>query len=209
MPSYGVNHDKPIELVSCSYAVGVKRLPLMHDSVRAAARLLPSQNVRWTHIGDGPMLANLRLKVAQDLEPNLTVRFLGHLDPSQVIAHYSQNAIDLFLSTSQNEGVPVSIMEAFSCGIPVVGPHVGGVPEIVDASSGVLVPIDGSPGAFAQAIVACMSDTQAHLSLREGARIRWANYYRAEDNFERFAEALEALDTERASRLSPHTIQNQ
>ncbi|MGZ5247769.1 MAG: glycosyltransferase, partial [Flavitalea sp.] len=46
---------------------------------------------------------------------------------------------DLFLNVSESEGVPVSIMEAMSAGLPVIATNVGGTREIVDGSNGVLV----------------------------------------------------------------------
>ena len=61
-------------------------------------------------------------------------------------------ASDLMVMSSLTEGLPVSIMEAMSQGLPIVATAVGGVPEAVtDGRNGLLVP-SGSPEALAEAI---------------------------------------------------------
>jgi hypothetical protein len=52
---------------------------------------------------------------------------------------------DLAVLTSENEGMPVSLMEAAACGVPAVAPAVGGIPELVeDGVTGVLVRAGGA-----------------------------------------------------------------
>ncbi len=57
------------------------------------------------------------------------IRLLGRLDPERLARWY--RAADLLVLPSRGEGAPVSIMEALSCGLPVVATAVGGVPELV------------------------------------------------------------------------------
>ena len=46
----------------------------------------------------------------------------------------------MFINVSESEGTPVSIMEAMSMGIPAMGPCIGGIPELITAKSGYLLP---------------------------------------------------------------------
>lgn len=56
---------------------------------------------------------------------------LGYVsDISQIVALY--NAIDVFVTSSLEENLPNTIMEAMACGVPCVGFHVGGIPEMID-----------------------------------------------------------------------------
>jgi glycosyltransferase involved in cell wall biosynthesis len=52
---------------------------------------------------------------------------------------YRKNHVDLFINVSETEGIPVSIMEAMSFGIPCIATNVGGVNEIVNNTNGFLV----------------------------------------------------------------------
>ena len=101
---------------------------------------------------------------------------------------YRQNHIDLFINTSRSEGVPVSIMEAFSFGVPAIATDVGGTGEIVDNSVGKLLDVNVSPQEIANAIkLFAVSDTS---EFRKNARNRWNERYNAEKNYREFAGFL-------------------
>jgi glycosyltransferase involved in cell wall biosynthesis len=107
--------------------------------------------VQWYHIGDG--------KLREDLEKlinkyNLKEKFhlVGMKDSDQVLDFYTSNNFDLFVNVSESEGVPISIMEAYSVGIPVVATNVGGTGEIVNDKFGRLIEKDLTPRALAEYI---------------------------------------------------------
>ena len=81
------------------------------------------------------------------------MRFLGLV--TAVPAHL--RAADLFLLTSRWENRPISIVEAFGAGLPVVATDCGGVRELVDAEVGGLVPVDDAD-AIAAALIALLGD---------------------------------------------------
>jgi colanic acid/amylovoran biosynthesis glycosyltransferase len=64
---------------------------------------------------------------------------MGNVENSKILDFYSENYVDLFINFSEFEGVPVSIMEAQSAGIPVLATKVGGTSEIVSSDNGFLV----------------------------------------------------------------------
>lgn len=75
---------------------------------------------------------------AEALGISHSVRLLGWVQGSELQAIY--DAVDVFCLPSHNEGVPMSMLEAMSRGLPVVCTPVGGVPDvIVDQVNGVLV----------------------------------------------------------------------
>lgn len=138
---------KELNLVSCFGIIGVKRMDRIIDSLK----LINDFPVIWTHIGAGPLMDEMK-EAASSLPPNIEVRFTGKLTPAEVLRFYLENETDLFINTSESEGVPVSIMEAFSAGIPVLATAVGGTSEIVDDSVGKLLNPFPTPKEIAQAI---------------------------------------------------------
>jgi glycosyltransferase involved in cell wall biosynthesis len=81
------------------------------------------------------------------------------------------NAADLYVSSSVSEGISLTILEGMSAGLPVIATAVGGTPEIVDASCGILVPArDGA--ALGAAIVALARDPGRRQQLGTAARAR-------------------------------------
>ena len=107
--------------------------------------------VLWRHVGDGVLRQELEALVQ---ERSLTGKFIfeGMIDSRKVLDFYTANTFDLFINTSAGEGVPFSIMEAFSAGIPVMATDVGGSGEIAGADTGALLPADLAPEMLAAAI---------------------------------------------------------
>ncbi|MCB1332749.1 MAG: glycosyltransferase family 4 protein [Roseivivax sp.] len=90
------------------------------------------------------------------------MRFVGPTD--QVPLYLA--AADLFLLTSRWENLPISIVEAFRAGLPVVATDCGGVRELVDDSVGALVPVE-DPATSAAALLRLIDDSEARA--RAGA----------------------------------------
>lgn len=111
----------------------------LHDLLAACA-LLRDRGVRFacSIVGDGPERNNLEASLKGfDLEGR--VRLLGPMTNEQLPQLYREHS--LFVLPSFSEGVPVVLMEAMACGLPVVATRVGGIPEIVeDGVNGFLVP---------------------------------------------------------------------
>ena len=77
---------------------------------------------------------------------DVTWELAGQLDHREVLSFYERHHVDALLSLSLSEGLPVSMMEAQSYGIPIVACAVHGVPEIVNERTGILLPPDGDSG---------------------------------------------------------------
>lgn len=86
--------------------------------------------LRWVHFGDGEEMTLLKQKCLS-LPKNIDWNLMGHVDNKYLIEFYINNYVDLFLSLSESEGLPVSMMEAQSFGIPIISFPVYGIPEIV------------------------------------------------------------------------------
>jgi glycosyltransferase involved in cell wall biosynthesis len=88
-------------------------------------------------VGDGPNRKEYE-EMVKSLGLNEVVRFYG-LQPKKKVAEFMRQA-DLFVLPSLWENLPCVLIEAMASGLPIVSTNVGGIPEIVDEETGVLVP---------------------------------------------------------------------
>ncbi len=121
-----------------------KGLRELADAVQSLAASDP--RVQLVLVGDGPMRAELDTRL-QAL--GARARMAG-AQPPEAVAQWMA-AADLVTLPSYSEGHPNVLVEALACGRPVVATPVGGIPEVVDAASGVLVP-PRDAGALADAL---------------------------------------------------------
>lgn len=100
-----------------------------------------------TIVGDGEERETLR-QLAIDLGLRERVTFAGKKDPAETVAYYK--AADVFVMSSENEGMPLVMLEAMAAGLPVVGASVPGIRELI---SGVGMLVEAPSGAnFARVI---------------------------------------------------------
>lgn len=93
-----------------------------------------TKDIYFAFIGDGPLAEEIR-KVSDKI-PN--VLFVGKVNNRDLPMYY--NAVDILCVPSQyEEGFGRVILEALSCGVPVIGSNKGGIPEALDSSVGVLI----------------------------------------------------------------------
>jgi len=177
---------KVFTLVSCSTAKPIKRLDLLFD----AFKQLPIP-AKWIHFGEGQTLASIRARLA-DLPPHLEVELKGNMHNSEVLDFYKNQPISLFVNVSENEGLPVSIMEVISFGIPVLATDAGGTSEIVKAVSGELIPVDISAENLSHKLEAwAYKTTQIN---REEIRSFWKENFSADVNYEKFCSLLKSIE---------------
>jgi glycosyltransferase involved in cell wall biosynthesis len=103
----------------------------------------------WTMAGDGTE-KNALERTMQNGSVQ-TVSFAGQIPYEQVPEMLREH--DIFLLASDYEGLPLSLLEAMGAGlVPVVSNLPSGIPEVVDAGNGMLVPVDDVAG-YARAII--------------------------------------------------------
>jgi len=177
-------------LASCSRMVPIKRLDLILRTLDLAARGSPDIQFEWHHFGDGPLRASLEAQALDLLGANAAARFHGYPSRDGLFEFYRTHPVDVFLNTSLSEGTPVAVMEAISCGIPVIATAVGGNPEIVSAQDGSLVDPNAEPSAIAAEVMAMIERPELTLAKRIGSRRVWGDKYDAARNYADFAHLL-------------------
>lgn len=181
-----------LNLISCSRMIPVKQLHLLVEGLALLGKSHPDIDVKWTHIGDGPEETMIRNMCRKMLPDHVKYEFTGHLSNRDVMAFYKNNEVDVFVNVSRSEGIPVTMMEAQSCGIPVCGRAVGGVPEIVNNDNGILLASGAGPDELADALYQFAGTT---LRREKGikSRTNWEQHYNAEMNYSAFTSLLKTL----------------
>jgi len=138
--------------------------------LRACSLLARRQvNFRCVVIGDGRCREEIR-QVRSDLGLERAVTLVGALAQDDVIRWWRRATVGAL--TSHSEGMPVSLMEAAACGVPVVATAVGGVPELVaDGRTGFVVEPEHDEQ-LAAALERVICDGRLASRMRQAARER-------------------------------------
>jgi glycosyltransferase involved in cell wall biosynthesis len=134
-------------------------------AIRAFARIRDGfQCARLTIAGTGPELSRLEALVA-DLGLQTAVSFTGRIANADIPALYA--SADCLLNPSTVDNMPVSILEAFASGVPVVSTCAGGIPDLVEQGvSGLLVPV-GDHATMATEALRVLRDAGLAAALRQ------------------------------------------
>ncbi|WP_430811112.1 MULTISPECIES: glycosyltransferase [unclassified Carboxylicivirga] len=183
--------DDTYTLVSCSRVVDIKRVHLIVEAL-AQVKDIP---IRWVHFGDGPLLEEVKKLAKQLLPDNIEVEFKGQLPNTAIYEYYHQHIVDAFINVSSSEGLPVSIMEAVSYGIPVVATDVGGTSEIINPKSGVLLQASPAPKQIKDGLLQVFVGYQSPEKRRLVHEV-WNLNFNAQRNYFGFAKLLKNLKIE-------------
>ena len=161
----------------------------------AAARL--SGDEQLTIVGDGPLRAEVERAAAQN--PRLC--FHGPADRPQVLERM-QAARALVFPSTWFEGFPMTIVEAFACGLPVIASDLGSMASIVDEQRNGMRVVPGDADAWAAAI---RRGCEAPAAWGAAARGDFETRYSAAQNFEQLMAVYEAVTGKPAPRRAVAT----
>jgi len=176
--SYNSVTEGPLLIVSCSIMTELKRVFLIPGILKYL-----KVDYKWIHFGDGSPeeIAVVKKAIEKD---KVKGELKGYVSNSDLMKFYREHTVNLFVNVSSSEGIPFSVMEAMSFGIPCLATDVGGNSEIVDESNGFLVPADFSPETVANEINNLNAETQN--SKRKQAFGRWEEKFNEEKNYKAF-----------------------
>ena len=161
-------------IVSCSNLYSWKRV----DKIIKSLSKVKTSDIEWYHFGDGPEYEKIINLANNQLKNNVVFKFLGRVENNILLDWYKEKFPSLFINLSSSEGVPVSIMEAMSFGIPCIATNVGGCGELVTDNSGFPVDVDLCDKKIARII-----DDFFNLNLEEQEEKRKNAYNHIVDKF--------------------------
>lgn len=147
-------------------------------------------SVQYQIIGDGEAYQNLLFTI-HDLGLQKEVCLLGKLSPEQV--REKMQSADIFLLSSLSEGISNAVLEAMSCGLPVVTTDCGGMREAVsDGVEGFVVPVRDS-NAMADSILKLAEDQALRDRMGFSARARVLKDFDLANQSKAFADLYRSI----------------
>ena len=134
-----------------------------HATLLGAAKQLEARypDLTWVIAGEGELRSALESRIRQ-LGLTRRVHLMGHVpNPERLIAD-----ADVFVMSSQEEGLGTAVLEAMALGIPVASTAAGGLPEMLGNGAGLVVP-PREPGALAEAVARLLDSAQLRADLVE------------------------------------------
>jgi glycosyltransferase involved in cell wall biosynthesis len=143
-----------LRLISISSLTSVKRVHMIIECVSAISKRNPDLKLEWAHYGDGPLKTSLHEFATKSLGDKASLKwaFRGHVTNRVIRNKLCEDRWDAIINLSEYEGIPVSMMEAMSAGIPVIATDVGAVAELVDADYPLLFPVNVRPELVADTV---------------------------------------------------------
>lgn len=182
--------DQSFTIVTCSGIVPLKRLDLL-----AKALSHFQHQVNWYHFGDGNEKDKSTLKkITDSLSTNIKKEFKGQVSQEELFDFYRSTPVSVFINVSETEGLPVSIMEAISFGIPVIATDAGGVSEIVTPQTGWLIPKNITDLELADKIIAFKNSELNTNNFRKSVKGFWNENFSAQKNYPDFCNQLLSLN---------------
>jgi N-acetyl sugar amidotransferase len=167
-----------INIVTCANFSAVKRIQLIPEILEYF-----SVPVVWHYIGDITFETDEAKKfIIQTQEvvkryPLVQINIIGKMSNAEVFDFYLKNSISALLSVSESEGLPVSMMEAISFGIPIISTDVGGCSEIVNETTGMLIPKKFDPKITAKKIIEFLEFKNDITDYRKGVFEFWSQNF--------------------------------
>lgn len=188
-----VSEDKILRILSISNFHKVKRIPLLFENLLNYAENNPKVHLNWIHFGAGQGMEELITNIKKNNIDNLKVNLKGRVVNEDIYKYLAKEPIDLFINTSESEGVPVSIMEAQSFGKFVIATDVGGTKELISNETGYLLEKNFCYEDFKSAIDYYISNHDEIKSMATKIRDNCLQNYDAKKNFDIFASDMSSL----------------
>lgn len=162
---------RPFRMVCVSSLVEEKGVPIL---IKACRRLLDrGVEFHLDIVGDGAQAHHLRT-ITKGMDLHRHVSLTGPRSHWEVLGYYRRAHAfvlpALVAVDGSREGLPVAMIEALACGLPIVSTQVTGIPEVVQHGvNGLLVPADG-PDELAEALEALIRDEDLYRALQANTR---------------------------------------
>lgn len=183
--------------VYCGRISPEKSLDVVIDSFALVQK--KRRRAKLVIIGDGPSKADLE-KQAEELGIKDNVIFLGHVSHERLIDENLLLLADTFVTASKTENQPMSILEAMSFGLPIVGANSKGIPELIENGENGLLFEPDNPQDMATCMLHMANKRRKRRRMGHGA-LKFAAEYQMPQVVDRLEEVYEqAIEQSKYSR---------
>lgn len=176
--------NQSFTILSCAFLVKVKRIHLI---IEALSKFGKERKLKWIHVGTGPLYNDLLKEANKTL--NCEFEFLGYVPNSRLPDVYMKYKPNLFVNFSSSEGIPVSMMEAISFGVPILATEVGGVSEIVNEKTGFLLDPDVNANEIYKKLYHIIEHKLTDIK-RKSAKDFYYSHFNAHKNYNEFIKTI-------------------
>lgn len=185
---------EPLTILTLSHINPVKRLDRLVDVIKE----IDTIEIVWEHIGYGhqPYESIMIQYIEDELKgkENIKFRLHGQFSKKQVKDFLENTSVDVIVNCSDTEGIPVSLMEACSAGIPAIAFDIGGIPGIVSNNeNGLLLNFDGykNNANLKEAILKFSEiSPEQKMIFSKNAKSLWIENYDKEKNYLTFVNII-------------------
>ena len=186
-----------VRIVMIASLVSNKGHQVLFDATKKV-EACSKKNIRLVIVGEGPLKSDLT-KYSKITGIDDKVDFIG---VSENIGNILKNADICVLPTVEREGLGVSLIEAMSFGLPVIGTNVGGIPEVVDDGiNGFLVPPMDSD-TLADKLKDLIGNKEIRINMGREGRKKYEKKFRSDHMVRRVGDLYESLIKKN------HTVRN-
>ena len=156
-----INIPKKYDVISVGRLAPVKHVDILLKASRIVKKKY--EDIQIGIVGDGPCRAYLE-KLSQELDLTNNVQFIGY----QENVEYYYNSSKISILTSEREGFPFTVVEAMSCGLPVITSNCGDIVDVAQNGFNSIVIDDyNNVNDFADAIINLLGNEEIYKKLSE------------------------------------------
>lgn len=173
----GDENEKKYDIIFTGFLRKLKRIDIILEVVKEIKNEIP--NVKCLIMGEGSEI-NYLIQLREDLKLRENVEIRAYSKPIKNVLKISK----LYILTSESEGLPMSIIEAMSCGLPVVVSDINDIPDVVKhGKNGFLVPPHDVQG-FTKYCLKLLNNEILRISMGKQARATIERFYKTDFSFE-------------------------
>lgn len=128
--------SRNITICSCGQHNHIKNTKSIIDFVKTLSEIDRNKKIDYVSIGSGILNSKLKIYAKKKLY-NINYKFINRVD--NLVNFFKNEKVDIFINLSFDEGMSFAVMEALSCGIPVICSNIPGNREIIDEKNGYIL----------------------------------------------------------------------